>query len=389
LTSTLAVASKIIPSNKADPMHITVETAQMLKALYRVLGITEKKNSQAMLSHVLLDARAANQLQIYATDHVLSLVANYPVETKTLGAIALSAHALHDIVKSLSEPTLQLECQANNRVEIRSGQSQFRLAGLSADDFPRLPEVADAAFTEIPASTLVQLIDRTIFCAALEDTSRPYLNGAYFEIANNGMLQLVATDGHRLAVAKAQLDSASKRQPAAIIPRKALQELKRVLADGGAEKVSWAISSRQAIFHVGQLTFWANLIEGQFPQYQSVIPQAVEYQIKLPRIGLMEALKRVSLLSQSHAWGVKLHFSQRQLELVAEDPELGDAREMLELSDDVPVLSIGFNARYLLDVLALIPEQCIVFDVSNELSPAIIRPLEDPNFFAVVMPMRF
>jgi DNA polymerase III subunit beta len=173
------------------------------------------------------------------------------------------------------------------------------------------------------------------------------------------------------------------------VPRKGFQELKRVLGDStDAKAVSFGLAQNCGILKAGNVTLSTRLIEGQFPAYEQVIPKGGDKRAKLGRAVFAEALRRVSLLSQGRAYGVRFAFSEGSLELVAEDPEFGDAHETLPIDYEGEPLVIGFNARYILDVLSLIPEQGVVFNLADDLSPGVIRPLEDTGFLAVVMPMR-
>jgi DNA polymerase III subunit beta len=370
-------------------MKIGINTAEMVKALFRAQGIAEKKSTMPILAHVLLEARADQGLKVSATDHEVGLSGHYQANVHKPGAVAVHARQLYDIVKSLASDTLELESQDNNWVEIRSGQSRFRLVGMAAEEFPGLPGHGEGKAFTIPTAKLSKMIDRTVFCVSSDD-NRHNLSGVYCETADTGVLRMVATDGHRLALIDQQLEGDIPLAQGVIVPRKAFGELRRVLSDGSEDisSVTLSFAETTCVFTAGTVTLSARLVDGQFPKYRQVVPQNPEKQVKLSRGAVGEALKRVSLLSQGRAWGVKMMFQANNLQLVAEDPELGDAHETIDIEYRHQPMTMGFNARYILDVLALIPEQGFVLELTDDLSPAIIKPLEEQGFLAVVMPMR-
>jgi DNA polymerase-3 subunit beta len=259
---------------------------------------------------------------------------------------------------------------------------------MNAEEFPALPEPGDIQTFKVPADALIQMIDRTLFCVSTDD-NRHNLSGVYCESTESGLLRMVATDGHRLALSEHQFDCDISLKQGVIVPRKGFQELKRVLSDGDTTKeVELGFSERNGILKTDSVTLTTRLVEGRFPDYQQVIQSSSNKTLKVSKPRLAEALKRVSLLSQGRAWGVRLSLSTDTLDLVAEDPEFGDAHETLAVDYQSEDLTIGFNARYLLDVLQLIKDDTVTLMLTDELSPGIIRPLEEQGFLAVVMPVR-
>lgn len=372
-------------------MKFSIKTAEITKALFRTQGIADKRSTMPILSHVLLDARGGQDtLVVNASDHELGLSGHYDADVSTPGAVAVHAKQLYEIVKAFSTQTVEIEKQDNNWVEIRSGSSRFRLVGMAAEMFPAMPQIGTTRAFTVEPDKLSRMIDRTIFCVSSDD-NRHNLNGIYCESPQPYMLRMVATDGHRLAMVTNPVDAESPLSKGVIVPRKAFYELRRILSDASAanETVTLAFADNACTFRVGKVELASRLIDAHFPNYKQVIPQAAGKQIKLSRTAVGDALKRVSLLSQGRAWGVKLLLSKGVLELVAEDPDFGDAHETLEIQYDDGPLNIGFNARYLLDVLGLMAEQGFVFEVADDLSPAVLKPIEDRSFLAVVMPMRF
>ena len=369
-------------------MRMTMAATELTRALYRVQGIADKKSTMPVLAHVLLRADPESGLHVSATDLDVGLRGSYPAQVESSGAVAVHAKQFYEIVKSLTEDSVSLEVQDNNWVEICSGASRFRLVGMNADEFPALPDPGEMNTFSVSSKSLLQLIDRTLFCVSTDD-NRHNLSGVYCESPDERMFRMVSTDGHRLALSENVFDTEIHIAKGIIVPRKGFQELKRVLSDSeGVEQVELGFSERSGIMKAGNVILSTRLVEGQFPDYQQVIPADGDKQVKVSRTRLAEALKRVSLLSQGRAWGVRLKLSESTLHLVAEDPEFGDAHESLQVEYGGPELTIGFNARYILDVLTLIQDETVTLVLTDDLSPGVIRPLEEGGFLAVVMPVR-
>ncbi|OGQ84899.1 MAG: DNA polymerase III subunit beta [Deltaproteobacteria bacterium RIFOXYA12_FULL_58_15] len=369
-------------------MKMTIETAELSRALYRVQGIADRKSTMPILAHVLLEA-ADSGLTVSATDLDVGLSGIYKAEVSDPGSVAIHARQLYDVVKSLPTKTLEIMREDNNWINIKAGASRFRLVGMAADEFPTLPSYAQVKTFSIPSKDLADMIDRTLFCVSTDD-NRHNLGGIFCEAPETKMLRMVATDGHRLALCERRFEEEIPIDQGVIVPRKGFQELKRVLSDTSEsiDKVELGFSGNSGVLRAGSVVLSTRLVEGQFPDYEQVIPKSASKSAKISRTAFAEALRRVSLLSQSRSYGVRIGFSPGKMELLAEDPEFGEARETIDIDYQGEELHVGFNARYLLDVLALTNDDGVVLDFSDDLSPGVIKPLEDTGFLAVVMPMR-
>ncbi|MBI3178148.1 MAG: DNA polymerase III subunit beta, partial [Deltaproteobacteria bacterium] len=342
-----------------------------------------------VLAHVHLDASSAGELTVSATDLDVGLSGSYKADVKAPGAVAVHARQLYDVIKSLPTDSVEFVKQDNNWVELKAGNSRFRLVAMAADEFPALPKYAQTKTFALPAAQLADMIDRSIFCVSTDD-NRHNLSGVYCESLEPHMLRMVATDGHRLAMVEKKFDSKVVLERGVIVPRKGFQELRRVLADGAdaIDTVELGFSGNAGVLRAGPVVLSTRLVEGQFPDYTQVIPKGSSKSAKLRRSVFAEALRRVSLLSQSRAYGVRLTFENGKLSLLAEDPEFGEAHETLEVEYKGDPLTVGFNAKYLLEALSLIRDEGVTLELSDELSPGVLRPLEEPGFLAVIMPMR-
>jgi DNA polymerase-3 subunit beta len=373
-------------------MELKIGVQEMGRALARSQGIVEKKSTMPILSHVLLEAKKGGELDVSATDLDVAVSGEHKCEVLKEGAVAVSAKHLYEIVKALPEASLTIKKAQNNYVEVKSGAAEFKIVGLPAEDFPALPKFDKVHSVSIDPKILLEMIDHTGFAVSTDET-RYNLNGVYFEPAGAGGVRMVATDGHRLSLIEKKLEGDFKIKKGVILPKKGLFELKRLLAEigeSGEEKPDCKLGfvENNAIFKRPGLVMSMRLIDGQFPDYQQVIPKDGEKVVILGRLRLLETLKRVSLLSSEKAHAVKIELTKGQLKVLSQNPDLGEAKEELTVDYKGGDLKIGFNARYLIDVLTVLKCDDVSFELADELSPGVIRPAGDKGFIAVIMPMR-
>jgi DNA polymerase-3 subunit beta len=375
-------------------MELKISTAELAKALGRSQGIVEKKSTMPILSHVLLEARK-DQLIVSATDLDLAVSSEHTEGCEILkdGALAVSARHLYEIVRALPEQQATLKKAHNSYLEVCSGPSEFRIVGLPAEDFPALPRFEKVPFAEIDAQQLLDMIERTFFAVSTDET-RYNLNGVYFEPSAEA-LRLVATDGHRLSLVERPAAGAFGLKKGVILPKKGLQELRKLLAEaaeGGADTGGTKLGfvENSAVVRRPGVTLSMRLIEGLFPDYRQVIPKPGEKAVRLGRERFQETLRRVSLLSSDKAHAVKLELTKGSLRVMSQNPDLGEAKEEVPVEYAGEPLKIGFNARYVLDVLAVMKSKDVSFELADDLSPGVLRGADeaDQGFTAVVMPMR-
>ncbi len=378
-------------------MKLKIAVQELVRALARSQGIVEKKTTMPMLSHVLLEATKAGELQVSATDLDISVVSRHTCEVLREGRVTVPAKQLFEIAKSLPEKDVLLERASNNYLEISSGAVRFKMVGLAAEDFPALPRFDKVPFVKVDPKTLLELIDLTAFAVSTDEV-RYALNGVFFE-PSPGKLCTVATDGHRLSKAEREVPGDFKLKKGVIVPRKGLGEMKKLLSDGsdgadGDTLLGFVDSS--VVLQRPRVDLAMRLVEGVFPDYRQVIPAAGEKRVTVGRERFLETLRRVSLLSSDKAHAVKLELAPGLLRVLSQNPDLGEAKEEVPVEYQGEPLSIGFNARYLIDVLAALaalPEtaaQDVVLELADDLSPGVVKPAGDgpTAFVAVVMPMR-
>lgn len=373
-------------------MKLSITKVELTKGLARLQAIVEKRNSMPILANALLEARGEGKegsLHLAATDLEVGVQGSQRANVESPGALTTSAKKFYEVVRELPEDDVYLEATANSYLLIRCARAEFTLSGTAAAEYPTLPSFVPERTVAIPAATLSTMAERTMYAASVDET-RYNLNGVFLEVLDEGQrLRMVATDGHRLALVDRVLgEDVSALASGVIIPRKGLAELKRLLDEEDAEEVELAFEGANGLARKGGVTLVMRLIEGDFPTYGQVIPASVAHEITLPAEVLARALRRVALLSSERSRAVKIDISAGQMEISSRNPDLGDAREQLDIDYAGEQLSAAFNARYLLDALATVHCKEVRFGFQNEQAPARLIPTDDDDTLAVVMPMR-
>lgn len=372
-------------------MKLSIAKGELHKGLGRIQAIVEKRNSMPILANVMLEASDADSgyLQISATDLEVGIRSRQPAEVENTGGLTVSAKTLFEIVRELPEEIIQLESTANSFLSLRCDRSQFRLAGTSPEEYPTLPEFSPDQTVTIPSAILASMVERTMYAASTDET-RYNLNGVYLEVVpETGQLRLVATDGHRLAMVESEVPGdLTALQSGVIIPRKGLAELKRLLDEDLVTEVELAFAGNSGLARGGEVTLVMRLIEGEFPNYEQVIPTESTVQVVVDADRFSRALRRVVLLSSQRSRAVKLELKEHKLTVSSNNPDLGEASDEMDNDYDGEPISLGFNARYMLDALAAMQEKEIRLSLNNDLSPAKVRPTNDDGALAVIMPMR-
>jgi DNA polymerase-3 subunit beta len=373
-------------------MKLSIAKAELLKGLGRIQAIVEKRNSMPILANALLEATGDAEngsLRFSATDLEVGIRGSHPAKVSEAGDLTVAAKKLFEIVRELPDEDVQLEATPNSYLDVRCERSHFTLAGTAAEEYPTLPTFSPDKTVSIEPLILSGMIDRTIFSASMDET-RYNLNGVYLEVQKEtGKLRMVATDGHRLALVDRQLEcDLSDLTSGVIIPRKGLQELKRLLDESDSEPVELAFEGNSGLARRGDVTLVMRLIEGEFPNYNQVIPSDPGQHVILQTDRLVQALRRVVLLSSERSRAVKFELADGRLIVSSNNPDLGDAQDELDVDYAGEPISIGFNARYLLDALNASGGKEVRLSCQSDLSPATLVPTNDEETLAVVMPMR-
>jgi DNA polymerase III subunit beta len=343
-----------------------------------------------ILVNVLLDAQGSH-VKIFATDLEVSLTDQASAQVKEPGRVAVNAKSLFEIVKELPDAPIDLEKKENNWLKISQNRAVFNIVGMSPDEYPIFPTFTTREFLKIEPQVFAEMIEKTIYAVSMDET-RYHLNGVFLEAKAEGnqvTYRMVATDGHRLSLIDKKVDNSVKNvsNSGVIVPRKGLHEIRKLL-DGVEKSVELAIEGAQLIVRSGTSLLMIRLIEGRYPNYQQLIPQNLREHLLVQREPLLASLKRVSLLSNTKSKGVTLTLGSGRMEITSNNPELGDAKEEIEVQYKGKEIKVGFNAKYILDVLTSMQDEVVRFEFNDQLSPGLIRPHEDNSYTCVVMPMR-
>lgn len=373
-------------------MKLEIEKKDLVSLLSKTQNVVERRNSMPVLVNVLFEAKKG-QLKVFATDLEVSLTDETPAQISEEGTLAINARNLFDIVKELNDGPIVLMKKKNNWLEIKQKKSVFNLVGLSAEEYPVFPTFKTTDFIKINAKTFAEMIERTIYSVSSDET-RYHLNGVYFEKKkenNKVSFRMVATDGHRLSLVERPLEKGVEETmiPAngVIIPRKGLNEIKKIL-DTAVDIVEMAFEGSQLIIKCGSTILMVRLIEGKYPNYQQLIPQQMKKHAGINRELFLGCIRRVSLLSNHKSKGITFSLTQGKMEITSNNPELGDAKEEIDVDYSGEDLKIGFNAKYIMDILNSFEDQELELTLESQLSPGLIRPQNDKSYTCVVMPMR-
>ncbi|CAA7611577.1 DNA polymerase III subunit beta [Magnetospirillum sp. UT-4] len=371
-------------------MKLTIERAQLLKSLAHVQSVVERRNTIPILSNVKLEGRPGS-LSLNATDMDLDIVETVAADVARPGATTAPAHTFYEIVRKLPEGSqVELEYQAEDgQLTLRSGRSKFSLACLPVEDFPVLSGGELPHTFVLSAAELKTLIDRTRFAISTEET-RYYLNGIYLHGAagpNGDVLRAAATDGHRLARVEITLPEGAAGLPGVIVPRKAVNEIRKLIDETEAE-ITVSLSETKLRFAFGDAVLTSKLIDGTFPDYERVIPADNDKILDVDVESFAKAVDRVSAISTEKSRAIKLALEKGTVTLSASSPESGSAVEEIEAQFEATPLEIGFNSRYLLDILSQVEGDTARFAMADAASPTVVRDLADASAIYVLMPMR-
>jgi DNA polymerase-3 subunit beta len=369
-------------------MEVRVRRDDLMRGLHLVQGVVERRSPQPILSHVLIEPEEKG-IALFATDLETGFRGHVDAIVKKPASVTCSARKLYEIVRELGAEEITLRGGADGWMEVLAGRSKFKVVSLPPGDFPELPirePPAKGSTMRIAAGTLREMIDRTVFAVSADET-RYNLSGVYMEV-EGGVLRMVATDGHRLAKIDRSL-AGLKMAKGVIMPQKGLREFRKILEDTDVADVTLSIGDRELRADIDGVAFFMRLVEGEFPNYGQVIPKETTRKAIVQRDEFLGALKRTSLLASERSHGVRLGLSNGSLSLAASNPDQGEANEDIEASYSGDEVHVGFNARYLIEVLNVHPQgDTIEIGLTDEVGPGVIRGSHDPDYTYVLMPMR-
>ena len=370
-----------------------MDRESFLKALQRVQSVVDRKNTIPILSHLLIEA-ADDRVTFSATDLEVGIRLQLPAHVIKSSKVAVPAKSLYEIVRELpSESLVRFQIFDNFWIELLAGKSVFKLVGQDADEFPQLPRVDTKKSFKLTSNRFAEMIDHTIF-AVSNDQTRYDLSGVYLEQVKSKakvFLRMVATDGHRLSMMDQELEETRDLHldQGVILPRKGLSELRRML--GEEESFYCSLMENNAVFWTSseQVQLFMRLLDGEFPDYTPVIPQNNDKRVMVRRESLLNSLKRISVLSLEHSRSVKFLFEGGKLQLSSSNPQLGEAKEDVDIDYGGDKIEIGFNAGYFIDILNAMDDQDnIVVEMTDVLSPSVVKGTKFDGSLNIVMPMQ-
>ncbi|HKR53282.1 MAG TPA: DNA polymerase III subunit beta [Chthoniobacterales bacterium] len=362
-------------------MKFSATKEKVLEGLQQVQNVVSTRTTLPILSNVLLQAKEG-MVNLTTTDLDVGVRGGFEANVDKAGASTLPARRLFTIIRELPSSEISIEVDGKNAASIRSGQSFFKILGLPEEEFPPLPKFENAKVVTMRQKDLRDGLRKTAYAISTDET-RYVLNGVLFSFKEN-KLTLVATDGRRLAMVDIELEFPRSHEADIIVPTKAVTELQRLLTDDGEVKIS--VGTGQIAFDLNDTLLVSKLIEGNYPNYKQVIPSEAKERVTLERETFLNSLRRVSLLASDKSNSIKLNFSKNNIEITANTPEVGEARESLPVVYKGRDFSIAFNPEFLMAPLRNLADDEIFFDLIDEMSPGVLK-IQTP-FLYVLMPMR-
>lgn len=365
-------------------MKFQIEKNIFLKTLQKVQGIVEKRNTMPILANILIKARHG-KIEIMATDLEISIKDLCDAVVTKEGSITINARKLFEIIKEAPEDKVDISVEESGKITIKSGKVKFNIVGLPVEDFPSFPAYDEGKLSRVAVDVLREMIEKTAFASSTDET-RYNINGVFME-KDGANIRMVATDGHRLAVIERSSEWPTLDK-GVILPRKGILELKRFLDNTEEGNLFLAFTSNSMIVKKDSTILVVRLIDGEFPDYKQVVPKGNEKKVKLETMGFLSSLKRVSLLSLEKGRGVKFGLSKGKLELSSNNPDIGEAREEINVDYKNEGLEIGFNATYMMEALGVIGGDEVVLELKDRESPAMLKSAKTEGYLYVIMPMR-
>jgi DNA polymerase III subunit beta len=372
-------------------MKFKINRDHFSNGLAQVLNVVGSKATMPILSNVLIEADR-DHITLTTTNLDLGIRCKIKAEVKEGGAVTLPVKRLATIVRELPNVDVSFDSTPNHQVKLASGGSNFRIMGIGKEEFPPLPEFGDERSFTLEQAELTAMLKSVAYAQSTDET-RYILNGVYFNF-RDGKLALVATDGRRLALVSKELEVPAENAGAIILPAKTVGELLRMLDKG--EKLKVSFSERRAAFQINtdkdssgltdSIYLYSKVVEGNYPNYQQVIPKETHQRIKLERELLLQCIHRAALVCSEKSNSVKLKLSSNLLEITAQSPDFGEAHESMAIGYSGPELQVAFNPAFLMDPLKALAKDEVFFEVKDEVSPGVFKTLE--SFICVIMPVR-
>ncbi len=366
-------------------MKFNIQRESLLNALQKISSVIEKKHTMEILGNILFEAKN-DKLTLSGTDLEVGIQISLDAQITEPGRLTLSTRHIFDITKELPNQVMHFNLKPNHWVEITCAKARFNVVSISADGYPSLPLFDEKNYNYANSERLSEMIDKTEF-AVSTDATRYHLNGVYLEVLENSLIRMTATDGHRLSYIDYEVFTKPiDLKRGVVIPRKGLMELHKMLQ--GTKNIGISFEKGYLYAKAENSFLFIRLIEADYPDYRQVIPQSLDKVAKLKREDLLGALKRVSLMAHEKSKGVKLNIQDGLLSIASSNPDMGEARDEINLDYHGESFEIGFNAKYILDCLEVMKDDEIEFNFKDKTKPGLIQAAAHKNHCYVIMPMR-
>jgi len=372
-------------------MKFKINRDHFANGLSQVLNVVGSKATMPILSNVLIEAEK-DQISLTTTNLDLGIRCRIKAEVKETGAVTLPVKRLASIVREMPNVDVTVDASPNHQVKLSSGGSTFRIMGLGREEFPPLPEFGDEKAFTLDQAELSAMLKKVAYAQSADET-RYILNGVYFNF-RDAKLSLVATDGRRLAVVVKEMEVPASSAGAIILPAKTVAELTRLLDKGAQVKINF--NDRRCAFQIAtdkdgsglvdSVYLYSKVVEGNYPNYQQVVPKETHQRIKLERELFLQCVHRAALVCSEKANSVRIKLSSNLLEITAQSPDFGEAHESMAIGYSGPDLQVAFNPAFLLDPLRALPKDEVFFELKDDVSPGVFKTLD--SFICVIMPVR-
>jgi DNA polymerase-3 subunit beta len=372
-------------------MKFNIQRDSFLEGIQKTLSIVEKKTTMPILNNVLIRAEK-DKITIVATDREIGLVADYDAEILNKGDVTVSARKLFEMIREIEGDTIQFEANESHRVTVTSQKIIYKIPGLPADDFPSVADDrSELNFYKIKGELLERLIRKASF-AMSADEMRKNLNGVLFETIDDGgknKLRMIATDGHRLAMANVETEGIPflRLEKGIIIPRKGLGEIRRLI-ENAPEEIFVGVRQGMCVIRTDSTTLRVSLVDADYPDYKRVIPTEKGVMVQFDKDAILHALKRMSVISSERYSGVIIKLENGRMVLESANPDVGEAKDEIEIDYHDKEFSVGYNVKYLIDAIEVIDEKTVIFEIGAGMKPGVIKPAENDDYLCIVMPLK-
>ncbi|MBN1380560.1 MAG: DNA polymerase III subunit beta [Deltaproteobacteria bacterium] len=371
-------------------MDFNIKRETFLNGIQRTLGIVEKKTTMPILNNILIKTDV-DKITIIASDREISLIADYEAEMIKEGEITVSARKLYEMVREMQGEDVHFSVNENNMAMLSCLKSNYRISGLSAEDFPAIAGNLDGNLFNINGKLLKELISKTSF-AMSTDEIRKNLNGVLLEtdnVGNKQKVKMVATDGHRLAMAYMEKDSSDflNLEKGVVIPRKGLGELRKFVEDE-EEEVGIGVQGGMFVVKANRSILKIRLIDAEYPDYRRVIPAETETMIHFDKDAVLHALRRMYVISSDQYSSVVISFKKDKMILTSTNPDIGEARDEIDIVYHDNDMDIAFNVKYIIDAIEVIDEKDVLLEIGHDKKPCIVKPVGNDRYLCIVMPLQ-